>query len=160
MMEESPPSKLKHMAIGGVIGGVLSSIPCVSTLNCCFCLLVGLGSYLSVRFWLDANPERQLSTSDAALLGAGSGAIAGVITAILGAITNLILGPMQQKMLTGMMSDLDMDPEVLALMSQMNGGNAFVGLCIGLIVSPMIYGLFGSLWALAGASVMHKDRME
>ena len=78
MMEESAPGKFKFMAIGGVIGGVLSSIPCVSALNCCFCLLVGIGSYLSVKLWLDADASTKLSTADAAALGAGSGAIAGV----------------------------------------------------------------------------------
>jgi len=159
MMEESAPSKFKFMAIGGVIGGVLSSIPCVSALNCCFCLLVGVGSYLSVKLWLDSDDSIKLSTADAAMLGAGSGAIAGVITAVLSAIVSLVTGPMQQQMIMEMMSELDVDPSLLAMMDQ-SGSGAMAGLCVGLIVSPLVYGLLGSLWAIAGASLMHKDRME
>lgn len=159
MMEETAPGKLKFMAIGGVIGGVLSSIPCLSALNCCFCLLTGLGSYLSVKLWLDADPNTKLSTSDAAMLGAGSGAIAGVITAVLSAIVNLIVGPMQQQAMMEMLSEMDVDPSLLAMMDQ-SGSSAMAGLCVGLAISPFIYGLLGSLWAIAGASLLHKDRME
>ena len=159
MMEETAPSKLKFMAIGGVIGGVLSSIPCLSTLNCCFCLLAGLGGYLSVRLWLDADASTKLSTSDAALLGAGSGAIAGAITAVLSAIVSLITGPMQQQMMIDMLSELDVDPSLLAMVDQ-SGSGAFAALCVGLAINPLLYGLFGSLWGIAGASILHKERME
>jgi len=159
MMEESAPGKFKFMAIGGVIGGVLSSIPCLSALNCCFCLLIGVGSYLAVKLWLDADASTKLTMGDAAMLGAGSGAIAGVITAVLGALMSLITGPMQQEMMMELFQELDVDPQLLAMVDQ-TGSGAMAGLCIGLIVSPLLYGLFGALWAIAGASLMHKDRME
>jgi hypothetical protein len=47
----------KYIAIGGLIGGVLSSIPLLNLLNCCFCLLVVVGVAGGLSMHLSANPD-------------------------------------------------------------------------------------------------------
>ena len=79
---------LKPMIIGGVIGGVLSSIPGISCLNCCGLLYIASGA---IAIYLIQKEVKSINLEDGALVGAGSGAIAGLVAGILGTIIDLIL---------------------------------------------------------------------
>jgi hypothetical protein len=70
---------LKPMLIGGIVGGILSSIPIIHCLNCCCLLYAGSGAitaYLILK-------KTCVEMNDLAIAGAGSGAITGSIKGVL-----------------------------------------------------------------------------
>jgi hypothetical protein len=83
---------LSKIAIGGVIGGILSSIPLLSILNCCFCVLnlVGVGIGMGLHF--KSNPNDKMSVGEAAGFGALTGAAAGLIASVLGILITFVAG--------------------------------------------------------------------
>jgi hypothetical protein len=77
-------SRLIIPALGfGLLAGILSSVPVLSLLNCVFCLWVvlcgGLAVYMVKRHY---NIQGKIITMKAALAGAITGGIAGIITNI------------------------------------------------------------------------------
>ncbi len=78
------PSKIKPAIIGGVVLGLLSSIPIVSAGNICCCLWVLLGGALAARMLIKDSPIYPVTTSD--------GAVVGVLAGAFGALVNLIIG--------------------------------------------------------------------
>src|SRR5262245_25301419 len=82
---------LQSAAIGGAIGGVLSSIPFINVLNCC-CLLNIIGAVIAVGSYLRSHPGENITGGDATLCGVIAGAIAGVISTLLGVVYNIIFG--------------------------------------------------------------------
>lgn len=77
--------------IGGVVGGVLSGLPMVSGLNCCFCMLNHVGVAAGLWMFLRKNPGARVSYRDAVGAGAVSGAVAGVTAVITGWASKLLL---------------------------------------------------------------------
>ncbi len=57
---------MKSAAIGGAIGGVLSAIPLLNMLNCCFCLLCMAGAVIGLQLYLKESPNENLSNGGAA----------------------------------------------------------------------------------------------
>jgi hypothetical protein len=141
----------KTAAIGGAIGGVLSSIPLVSALNCCFCLLYMAGAVIGIQLYLKENPQEMLSNGDAATSGAISGAITGVIAGVLGILVNLIFGG------AGSMAALakSLPPDVVKNFGWALAGGASI---IGVIFGVIIYTGFGALGGFLGIALFFKDR--
>lgn len=79
------PGKFRPSLFGGVIMGVLSVIPMVSSLNCVCCAWVLLGGALSVFFYSkDVTPSMSpLTNGDAVQLGALSGLFGAIVAGIL-----------------------------------------------------------------------------
>jgi len=136
------------MLIGGVIGGVLSSIPIISLLNCCFCLPNMAGVAIGLSMFLKSHPQDNLSAGEAAGGGAMAGAVAGLIAGILGLIMNMIVG--------GMMAGFyrSMPPQFARAMAQATAG--------GVMAIPLNLFLYGAMGALGGFLAMQlffKDRL-
>ncbi|MCB9715887.1 MAG: FHA domain-containing protein [Myxococcales bacterium] len=69
--------------VGGIVGGVLSSIPFFGLLNTCFCLLNVIGCQVGLAVYFSQHPTGKLRGKDAAVLGAISGATTGLLTSFL-----------------------------------------------------------------------------
>lgn len=141
----------KTAAIGGAIGGVLSSIPLLNILNCCFCLLCMAGSIIGVQMYLKENPQEQLTNGDAATSGAISGVVTGLIAGILGLIINLITGGANMAALKSL------PPDVARNMGPLLAGGIVGGL-IMLVVGTIFYTAFGALGGVLGMTLFFKDR--
>ncbi|MFO0588896.1 MAG: hypothetical protein U0441_15205 [Polyangiaceae bacterium] len=141
----------KTAAIGGAIGGVLSAIPLLGALNCCFCLLVQGGSIIGVNMYLKENPQERLSSGDAATSGAMSGAIAGVIAGVLQMLISLITGGAAN--MAQIMRQLP--PDVARSVGPLMMGGASI---IGIIISVIIFTAFGALGGFLGMTLFFKDR--
>jgi len=76
---------LRAILVGGGAAGVLSILPLVNLLNLLFLFWILLGAALSVHRFMRFKP--QPTVSDALLLGAGSGLVAGTLFALLGAVS-------------------------------------------------------------------------
>jgi len=81
-------NKLKPALVGGLITGILSVIPFVS--SCC-CIWAALGGLLATFMYIKSSPV-PVSTGDGAMVGALAGVIGSVIYLIIGLPLALIFG--------------------------------------------------------------------
>ncbi|MEZ4307379.1 MAG: hypothetical protein R3F14_04950 [Polyangiaceae bacterium] len=142
---------MKTSAIGGAIGGVLSSIPLLNILNCCFCLLAMAGAIIGLQMYLKENPQEQLSNGDAATSGAMSGAVSGLIAGVLGIVINLITGG------ANMAAMRSLPPDVARNLGPMMAGGILAGI-IMLFVGTIFHVGFSALGGVLGMSLFFKDR--
>jgi hypothetical protein len=138
---------LKTALLGGAVGGVLSAIPLVNALNCCFCLWNLVGVFLGLSMYFKENPQERITNTDAAIAGAMSGVVAGFLAAVLGLVINLILG----SILASMYSNLP--HEMRRILAQSAAGGAF-----SIVLSPLFYGGWGALGGFLAMELFHKDR--
>jgi len=150
MENENDFGFLLKSLIGGIIGGILSSIPILNMLNCCFCLLNGAGAALGVTMHLRADPENRMSMAHAAISGAVSGLIAGLMATVAGPLTTLVLGKTMGKMFR----EMGMPRDVVKGVSEVDLVTVISQTCISL---PM-YVVFGVLFAIATLKLMHEDQ--
>ena len=79
---ESKPDKMVPSIIGGVIIGVISTVPGLSLINCFCCAGVVLGGFFAVFFYQRNLGDTPLTYSDGALVGI----LAGIFGAVIGSI--------------------------------------------------------------------------
>ena len=139
-----------HALIGGAIGGVLSAIPLLSTLNCCFCLLNHVGVGAGLALYLKANPNDRVSAEEAAGAGAISGVVAGFVAGVVGMVMSLMIGSLLSPVYRSFPRELR---QMLTLRS-MGGG------VVGIPVNMVIYAAFGALGGFVLMQLVFKDRMK
>ncbi len=148
---------------GGLIGGILSSIPLLNILNCCFCLLNVGGAAAGISFHLNADPDQKMSNADAAVSGALSGAVTGVCYATIGQILsflfNLVFGGLMMSILA--MFGEAMEPILAQYAAQTGAGvlGIFVGMGWGICVGVPIYAVIGAVAGVATLNFGFKDRV-
>lgn len=148
---------VQPMLIGGVAMGVTSSIPGLSCLNLCCCLL-GLagGALAAFLYFKDSAIPEPAPYGPAALLGAGAGAIGGVIVTVLGTIIQMAMGGMQD--MSAVFEQMDLPPEAQQFIDQaMAGGGMGAGmLAVSFFMNLFLYAIFGALGAILLVSFMQK----
>jgi hypothetical protein len=140
---------LKTALIGGAIGGVLSAIPILKFLNCCFCLLNMGGAAVGVSMYLKEHPTEKITNGDALASGAISGGLAGLIAAICELVVNLLVGTA----LSGTYRKA-LPHDVSRLMVKLAGQGV-----IGVVTAPLFYAVFGSLAGFLALQLFFKDRI-
>ncbi len=151
------PNRLKAAAIGGGAAGVASQIPGLSFVNCLCCALVVGGGMLAVFLALRNEPATEKAPyGDGALIGA----LAGVVTAIVGAIVLIPIAamfgdPMEQtlRMLEGIEG---IPPEVLDALGGEAAGAVGAFALVGFLMSLVVDVVFAAIGGVIGAAVFHK----
>jgi len=133
--------------IGGIIGGVLSGIPLLNLLNCCFCMLNLAGAAIGLSMYLREHPGESISSGDAAISGTISGAVTGVIAATLGIVVQIALGSLIASMLGTMPHEVR-----VAFARQAGSGYAFAAV--------PVYAGFGALGGFLSMQLFFKDRLK
>ena len=136
--------------LGGLLIGVLSSLPAVSLGNTCCCLWVITGGVLTA-YLLQQNTAAPLEAGDAAVGGLLAGLIGAVITIIANQLLMTVTGPMVQEQLhRALDSNPDVPPEVRDFVTRVTtgGGIALIQAAICLPVFA-IFGLLGGLLGMA-----------
>ena len=157
------PDKTIPALYGGIIMGVISSVPFLNFINCFCCAGVMLGGVLAVLFYKNNfTPDTPpFTSSDCIALGA----LAGVFGAIVGTILNTfftaifgnILGEMMVKFFQN--SNLNLPPEAMDKMEESLRESASMGrIILGLVFSLVVYPLFGLLGGLIGYSIFKPKR--
>ena len=105
--------RLQPALLGGLFIGVLSALPIISAGNCCCCLWVVAGGVLAVYLRQQKSPYA-IHAAEGALLGLIAGFIGGIIGVVLSIPMQMMIGPMQQRMLDApiLAGNQDMPPEV------------------------------------------------
>ena len=127
---------------------MLSAIPLLNMLNCCFCLLNLVGVGIGIGMHLKSNPTDKLNAGEAAAAGAISGAVAGLIASIASVIVNLILGSILWRMYSSFPRELRD-----AMRASAGGG------VLGIPVSIMMFAAMGALGGFLAMQLFWKDRL-
>ncbi len=156
-MSNGSPDKLKPALIGGVAAGLASSIPPISCLNCLCCALYIGGGFLAAYLYLkEAPPTAEAPLGDGAIVGA----LAGVVTAVIGGAVGIVIalafgfGPEQMvEMIEGFGAELP--PEARDAMLQ-SGGATIGAQLLNALIAGVFAVIFSTLGGVLGAALRHK----
>lgn len=87
-------NKIKPALVGGLIAGILSVIPIVST---CCCIWAILGGLLASFMYIKSAPPVPVTPGEGAAVGAMTGVMAAIIYVIIGLPIQLFFGPAQME---------------------------------------------------------------
>jgi len=141
---------LKPMVIGGVIGGILSSIPIINCLNCCCLLYMASGA---IAIYLIPREAKSIDLEDGALVGAGSGAIAGLVDGVLGTIIDLTVG---KAINASMMAMMGMPPSMQQQMMAEHFMNSSLAI-LSILIAIVLGAIFGTIGAIIYIKINEKS---
>lgn len=147
---------------GGLLIGVLSSLPIIKAGNICCCLWVICGGLLTVYLQQQRQPE-PIETGEAVVGGLLAGVIGAVIVGLFTYVSMLVLGPVIQSSFDTIQQQFESNPDMppaardfaLSMIRMMTGGGAAI--LIGLITIP-VYAVFSMLGALLGTALFRKKQ--
>lgn len=128
--------RTKAALIGGVVAGVLSVIPVVS--SCCCLWAIG-GGILAVYLYIK-NTRTPMQPADGAVLGAMTGGIAAVVYAIIGLPLMMIIGMAQMEAQMAQIRQTGVDIPFAGMTLAIVG---MLMVAVGLVVCATIGGLIG-----------------
>ena len=146
--------RLQPALFGGLLIGVLSALPLVQVGNCCCCLWVIAGGMLAVHLRQQNSPFG-ITSAEGALVGMLAGVIGGIVGALLSIPIDLMMGPLNNRMLEWVMSA---NPDITAETREMfERGTGPVGLAFKMVFNVMTGVVFGGLGGLLGVALFKKD---
>jgi hypothetical protein len=142
--------------LGGLLIGILSSLPVIGLANCC-CLWVISGGLLTVYLQQQRTPE-PVETGDAVVGGLIAGLLGALIVCLISYIKMMVLGPMVAGALDQVRQQLTDNPQIPpglrdAVLNMMGGGGMMV---MQLLITIPLYSVFGMLGALLGTALFRK----
>jgi hypothetical protein len=145
------------VAIGGGVTGFFVAVPILGdVLRCALCVGVMLGSLLSMKLWLDVHRAEMLRPSDAAMLGACSGAVSGVVAWTASVPIRLVFGPS--------LGDFFMDRQFLPTFIKYNMRSLYTDDAAALVMSlpleVIVYGVMGALGGFLAIQYVFPSRRD
>jgi len=156
-MNNQKPDMFKPALIGGLIIGLLSGLPVIQLGNCFCCLWVIVGAMFAAYLF---SKEAKIS------LKAGDGAIVGMFSGIIGAIIssliNLPFRALNQQIVARFLERLPEYggefPQDMNLWLKRGAEFSLPMFMLGLVISVIIYALFGALGGIIGTSLFGKKK--
>jgi hypothetical protein len=154
----SKPDKKIPAIYGGIIMGLVSSIPFLSLINCLCCAGVLLGGFLAVMFYKkNFTPDTPpFTASDCAAVGALAGVVGALVGTVLSLIFIALVGDVARQFMLDALKNSNLQlPEGLLdkLEGRLREGATVLGAAFRLLSSLVIDTLFGLLGGLIGYSV-------
>jgi hypothetical protein len=155
-MNPSPP-RLQPALLGGLFIGVLSALPVISVGNCCCCLWVLGGGVLAV-YLMQQNYPFAVTAADGALVGLMAGAIGGVVALLISLPLEMVMGPVQQRMLQRIASNPDFPEQYRTMVENILGStSAAIGVRVMFgLVGTVVSAVFAMLGGLLGVAIFKK----
>jgi len=151
-------SRHQPALLGGLLIGVLSSLPIINLANCC-CLWVISGGMLTVYLQQQSKPE-PVETGDAVIGGLIAGLIGAVIVCAVSYVKLMVLGPVVQTALDNVRQQLSDNPQippgVRDFVLNMIGGSGM--LVMQALIFVPLYAVFSMLGALLGTALFRKKQ--
>lgn len=150
------PDRLKPALIAGAFIGLISSIPVISLINCFCCAGVIVGGVLAVNLYRKDLQDSELTSTDGVMLGWMAGASGALFSTVL---TSMLTGGVKRQISKILEYSAEMPPELeeALLRLQQLGSDLFFTILV-LVVSLIIYSVFGIIGGLIGVSIQKKRR--
>jgi len=133
---------LAPVLVGGIVAGILSSIPFVNYCNFIFCLWMLVGANLAV-FMVQNKVQAEIAPMEGAAIGGLAGLVTGGMFGLLYMVLFLIFGAaMIPGAADGHAAEAGMGVGMMALI--------FGGSCIGALI---VFGGFGALGGMIGSAI-------
>jgi hypothetical protein len=151
--------------IGGLIVGILSTLPVVNVGNLIFCMWALLGGAVAVRLYIQKSPKR-VTHAEATRVAGLAGVIGAVIRVFIGMPIDLATLPAGMRWLEGLAADPNMKPvqqqqikEALATLQGMTTGEIVLNFLLpaALIGATVLFG-FTLLGGALGVTLFEKRR--
>ena len=151
--------------IGGVIAGLLSVIPGVSLVNCCFCGWLLIGGAIAAKMVIDRTP-RPVKNGEGAQVGAMAGLVAaGVYFLASMAFIVFSIGLGFQQKIFEKLSEMNSDPnfrdtlqKVIEASQNQTPGQRLISSLPVLILASLVFIGFSTLGGLIGVALFEKRR--
>jgi hypothetical protein len=141
--------------LGGIVIGVLASLPVVNLANLCCCAWAISGGLLSA-WLLQQNHPHPVLPGDGALTGLIAGVFGAIVWGILYVPIHMLTGPLQRRLMSRVLENAgDVPPQFRAALEHADRG-LVLGLVVGLLVNLMLFAIFGMLGGLLGAVLVRK----
>jgi hypothetical protein len=149
--------------IGGLVIGVLSSLPLVNAANACCCLWVVAGGAVAA-YLLQQNQTLPITPADGALVGLFAGLIGAAVGFVISIPLSIVMAPMQRAVVQRVLENAgDMPPALRQLLENMSQPKTAAGFLGQLVVRVVIFGftlviwsIFSTLGGLLGAAIFKK----
>ncbi|MGH9827525.1 MAG: hypothetical protein ACREDR_30225, partial [Blastocatellia bacterium] len=146
------PSKFTPALIGGIVLGLLSSIPFVNLGNFCCCLWVIVGGAIAAKMLVNRSTYFPVSSGEGASVGALAGVVGSLVYLVIGVPISLIFGAaMTARFLEsfkGMVNDPNVSAQFDQALRQMENRPASEA-----VVSSLLYWLIGSVIIIGVATL-------
>ena len=144
--------------LGGVVLGLLSSIPYLNIGNLFCCLwVVGGGVLAAYLFW---GENKQITTGQGALVGFFAGLWGALVSAILGGILWLFLADTYMSQIYQALNEQDIPAESMEFMTTIFSGNPFLIAGVYLVSSLIVNSIFATLGGLICAAILKKKAIK
>jgi len=141
--------------IAGAAMGLLGNLPVLNLVNCLLCIWVWLGGALAVILYRRFQGGSTIPTLGQ---GAGLGAVAGLIGAVVGFGVYLLTAAVTAPIMEGLIRALEVQGDVFP--QPLNSGGTLGGALFFLLVDLGLYPLFGALGGLITASMAKNREMK
>lgn len=160
-MNQVQPDKTFPVLVGGAVLGVLSALPVINC-GCCLWVIGGgmIASYLYLKNYPAGMPGA--TYADGAVLGLLAGVVGAVIDSLISIPVHFLTGGMMmQGAWRSEIEEALSDPEVpeglrTLLESMLTGGMSIGIIFLGLVVSLVIFSIFGALGGILGIAIFKK----
>ena len=162
------PNKIRIALICGGVIGLVSSVPCLSLINCCCCAGVWLGVVLAMYLYKQQFTEGMppLESSDALMLGLMAGVVGAFTSTIVNVLIFVTFGPVEAQLVRSIVGKLvdrlaeqgsvpnDMvDSMKGQIESSIKDAGRMSNIFGGLFITLIVYPIFTILGALLGYSL-------
>ncbi len=158
------PSKIQPALIGGLVIGLLWSVPYLNLINLCCCLGVMVGGALATWLLIKRSPALPVSSGDGAVVGLLAGLVGAGVYLVLGVPIGLFFnetGVSVVKSIFAMMNNPEINRAMdEAIRNAQNQGLAerLVGALVGWCITSVISVGFSAIGGLIGVSVFEKRK--
>jgi len=154
---------LKPALIGGVLLGILSSLPLINLFNCFCCAWVIAGGVLAAHLYVKDSPT-PVSLGGGVAVGLFTGIIGAIVTALFSIPLRLMTNKGGMNAIEQLRETLDQLPNMPAetrqmiesLFAQGNMGTAFF--IVGLLFMLVLYSLFAMVGGTIGVAIFEKRK--
>ncbi len=155
-MNEQRPGMFMPALVGGIAAGVLTAVPMVN----CFCCLWIIGGAMLAAYLFGKGSPTPLTPGDGAVLGI----LTGIIAAVTDAIVSLPFETMNREYVQRFMDQLSQLLEEMpsgweGLLERRAGGMTPAWFFLNLLASAVIYAALGILGGAIGASIFGKKKI-
>ena len=157
------PSKLQPALVGGLIIGVLWSIPLLNLINCC-CIGVLAGGAVAAWMLINRSPVLPVTYGDGAVVGVLAGLVAAGVYLVLGIPISLVSNQATVRALRSIMESFN-DPQIRDAMEQavknsqdQGMGERLAAAFIGWLFVAAISVGFATLGGLIGVAIFEKRK--
>lgn len=166
------PNKFQAAILGGVVLGLLSSIPPINFVNICCCLWVLLGGVIAARTLIKRSPVFPVTTGEGATVGALAGVIGSLILLVISVPLGLMgIGEGMTYSFLEWMGEVSNNPQVREQMQQMiaemqrqaatqSVGQKLVSALFAWLITAVIYIGFATLGGIIGVAMFEKRKSQ